>query len=128
MTGKELLYTIYQKLENYTVNLTDTYNDLVENDLNCELEFSANEIMNEKQFVFELMYQFPKLEKKLDELAKYRRAFEILKEKLEIYLGKDDYGEFSNFFMNLDYFADVDATIELSKEEYELLEELMKDE
>ena len=84
MTGKELLYTIYQKLENYTTNLNDTYNDLVENDLDYELEISAHEIINEKQNVLELMYQFSNLEKELEYLTRYKRAFEILKEILLI--------------------------------------------
>ena len=122
MTTKELLYTIYQKLENYTVNLTDTYDDLVQNDLNCELEFSANEIMNEKQNVLELIYQFPKLEKALDELTKYKRAFEILKKKLNFVLVYDE-----EYCGDDIWYLDTKSGTEISKEEYELLEELLND-
>ena len=118
MTDKELLDTIYIKLESYATNLNDTYNDLVQNDLDEELEWSANEIMNEKIVVYDLMYKIPKLEEKIELLTKYKRAFEILKDKLEF----ENLGEMQNGVMFRGYFEDC-----FSEEEYELLEELMSD-
>lgn len=114
MTGKELLDTIYIKLESYATNLNDTYNDLVQNDLDGELEFSANEIMNEKIIVFELMYKIPKLEKELELLTKYKSAFEILKKIVNDGYIDPEMGIF-------------DSIIDLSKEEEEYLKALIKE-
>ena len=128
MTGKELLYTIYQKLENYTTNLNDTYNDLVENDLDYELEISAHEIINEKQNVLELMYQFSNLEKELEYLTRYKRAFEILKEILSMHKDTSLNGEVDFYTLYFTGELPYECYKHLIKEEYELLEELMNDE
>ena len=63
-----------------------------------------------------------KKEKNLEEqLTKYKRAFEILKDKFKLDVFEDGYyGD-----INLDY-KSVNFE-DLSKEEYELLEELMRD-
>ena len=55
-------------------------------------------------------------------LTKYKRAFEILKEKFDIGLFKDD------FLTDGKYDLYSDWHIDLTQEEYELLEELMKGE
>ena len=122
MTDKELLDSIYMKLESYATNLNDTYNDLVQNDLDEELEWSANEIMNEKIVVYDLMYKIPKLEEKIELLTKYKRAFEILKEKLNFELVHDD-----EYCEDEIWYLDSKSGTEITKEEYELLEELMSD-
>ena len=57
--------------------------------------------------------------KELDELTKYKRAFEILKYKLEF----ENLGEMQNGVMFRGYFEDC-----FSEEEYELIEELMGNE
>lgn len=57
-----------------------------------------------------------------DELTKYKRAFEILKKKFS--LDKTEiFGNGNLYFIN-----GIDSCWEISREEYELLEELMKDE
>ena len=63
--------------------------------------------------------------KELDELTKYKRAFEILKDKLYI-----TFREIKNtYHINFETKEDLeDFRFGVSKEEYELLEELMKDE
>ena len=68
------------------------------------------------------------LGKELDELTKYKRAFEILKEK-GIFEFKDD----NCLYLNAEednWWGDIveSSFVRLSDEEYELLEELMKDE
>lgn len=127
MTGKELLDTIYIKLESYATNLNDTYNDLVQNDLDEELEWSANEIMNEKIVVYDLMYKIPKLEEKIELLTKYKRAFEILKDNFFIDLieRQDDW---KLGFEPVNPIEGQPRFSQLPKEEAELLEELMNGE
>ena len=63
------------------------------------------------------------IENELDELAKYKRAFEILKEKLGL-----EIKNVNNLGRTLHklYYGDDESTLE--QEEYELLEELMKGE
>lgn len=57
----------------------------------------------------------------LDELAKYKGAFEILKDRLKIGVClQDDYPDGYTLYGG--------GTKNINKEEYELLEELMKDE
>lgn len=67
--------------------------------------------------------------KELDELTKYKRAFEILKEKFEIEL---DYGypdsDYNDMFISGDTEYTLNGEIQITKEQYELLEELMKGE
>ena len=63
--------------------------------------------------------------KELDELDKYKRAFEILKGLLS--LEKDTILNTKAVFYTL-YFTGDRPYESLTKEEYELLEELMKDE
>ena len=127
MTDKKLLDTIYIKLESYATNLNDTYNDLVQNDLDEELEWSANEIMNEKIVVYDLMYKIPKLEEKIELLTKYKKAFEILKDNFFIDLieRQDDW---KLGFEPINPIEEQPRFSRLSKEEAELLEELMKGE
>ena len=125
MTDKELLDTIYIKLESYATNLNDTYNDLVQNDLDEELEWSANEIMNEKIVVYDLMYKIPKLEEKIELLTKYKKAFEILKDNFFIDLieRQDDW---KLGFEPINPIEEQPRFSRLPKEEAELLEDLMK--
>ena len=60
------------------------------------------------------------IKKELDELTKYKRAFEILKSTNKITVQKLDY-------LTIDYLLRVDDLgFKLTKEEYELLEGLMK--
>lgn len=60
--------------------------------------------------------------KEYKKLAKYKRAFEILKEKFS--LDKTEiFGNGNLYFLN-----GIDSCWEISQEEYELLEELMKGE
>ena len=127
MTDKELLDTIYIKLESYATNLNNTYNDLVQNDLDEELEWSANEIMNEKIVVYDLMYKIPKLEEKIELLTKYKRAFEILKDNFFIDLieRQDDW---KLGFEPINPIEEQPRFSRLPKEEAELLEELMNGE
>ena len=64
------------------------------------------------------------VEKELEELAKYKMVFEILKDKLKLrtFYIEDEY------FCNKKYALHSDGSVPLTKEEYELLEELMNDE
>ena len=86
-----------------------------------------NDIYNMMQkeiirFTTPLKFEISELNK---ELTKYKRAFEILKDKLNIEFGKYDFSVTPNYYKDLEYFADVKSSFELTKEEYELLEELM---
>ena len=63
--------------------------------------------------------------KRLEKLEKLEKAFEILKDKLNIEFGKYDFSVTPNYYKDLEYFADVKSSFDLSKEEAELLEELM---
>ena len=85
----------------------------------------ANNGNNKSSFTMKNLYL---VEKELDEkdkkLAKYKRAFEILKEKLDIDVSCDDF--FPDDVSYILWTGIEPATI--SKEEYELLEELMNNE
>lgn len=61
------------------------------------------------------------ISKRLEKLEKLERAFEILKHEFNLNFEEDEY------FCNKKYFLRSDTNIQLEKEEYELLEELMKD-
>lgn len=66
-----------------------------------------------------------KIEDELDELTKYKRALEILKEKLDIRPMKNDkecWFYFRNTWRNED-----SVYMDLTDKEYELLEELIND-
>lgn len=63
-----------------------------------------------------------KIEDELDELAKYKRAFEILKDRLMLKIYEEEY-----HYKQL-YTLESSKEVRIDKEEYELLEELMKDE
>lgn len=75
-----------------------------------------------------------KLENEMNnKLAKYEKAFEILKEELNIDLGKEEYTfkDFKDIYYYMSIrpvWQDTKTTFELSQNEHELLEELMKDE
>lgn len=63
-----------------------------------------------------------KIEDELEQLTKNKRAFEILKEKFS--LDKTEiFGNGNLYFLN-----GIDSCWEISQEEYELLEEVMKNE
>ena len=66
--------------------------------------------------------EYKAINKDLEELTKYKRAFEILKYEFHLNYEEDEY------FCNKKYFLLSDTNIQLEKEEYELLKELMKDE
>lgn len=80
--------------------------------------------MNDEMIVIGMML----LQEKEKELDKYKRAFEILKDKFNLrvipLLIVDD--EIKSMCLN--YNGDYRRTIELNEEEAELLEELMKNE
>lgn len=64
---------------------------------------------------------------------KYKRAFEILKDELNIELGKEEhtFKDFKDiyYYMSIEpAWQDTKTTFELSQKEHELLEELMKGE
>ena len=120
MTIKEILNDIYIRLENYSTALNDTYNDLVENDLEEELEWSANELKNEIAIVYELMYKIPKIEKEIELLYKYKRAFELCTRLIHI----DNNIEFGG---NAYWIGDIERSSYITKEEYEMLEKLLND-
>ncbi len=74
-----------------------------------------------------MRYEIEKLENpNEDELTKYKRAFEILKDKEIIKLGKNDF--YHKYYLQRNDTNGNVITIEITKEEYELLEELMKGE
>lgn len=107
MTGKEALTMLETRCRYFA-----------QDELEIEETYQARDILN----------------KKLDELTKYKRAFEILKEfndlpPLEefIYLKEENYyyAEIDEYDDNLETYKTLIYT--LGKEEYELLEELMKD-
>lgn len=87
-----------------------------------------NLIPNEEVWNKTLKIYKDKLDEKDKELTKYKKAFEILKDKFNFrvfpLLIVDD--EIKS--MCLTYNGDYRKTIELNNEEAELLEELMKDE
>ena len=60
--------------------------------------------------------------KEYKELAKYKRAFEILKDRLMLKIYEEEY-----HYKQL-YTLESSKEVRIDKEEYELLEELMKDE
>ena len=64
--------------------------------------------------------------KDLEELDKYKRAFEILKDNINMELICSNHDFLCKPVYALDVYAN--KQIELTKEEYELLEELMKGE
>ena len=64
---------------------------------------------------------------------KYKRAFEILKDELNIELGKEEhtFKDFKDIYYYMSIkpaWQDTKTTFELSQKEHELLEELMKSE
>lgn len=74
--------------------------------------------MNDEMIVIGMML----LQEKEKELSKYKRTFEILKDKFSL----DKTEIFEN--RNLYFLNGIDTCWEITLEEYELLEELMKDE
>ena len=102
MTGKEAIEQLKEKYHNYII---DYY-------------YSSN-ISKEKRDTLYLMYdeEFEAIDK---QLTKYKRAFEILKEKLGL-----EIKNVNNLGRTLHklYYGDDESTLE--QEEYELLEELM---
>lgn len=66
------------------------------------------------------------IENELDELTKYKRAFEILKDRFKFEL-KINPSEYWLEYTDREYGSDH-RCMDLNKEEAELLEELMKDE
>ena len=112
MTGKEALD-----------ELMETFYEL------CE-ECDCNEDMYQKH---NLTSPHHIIRKELDELTKYKRAFEILKEELNIELGKEEhtFKDFKDIYYYMSIkpaWQDIKTTFELSQNEYELIEELMRDE
>jgi hypothetical protein len=99
MTGKEAIEQLKEKYHNYII---DYY-------------YSSN-ISKEKRDTLYLMYdeEFEAIDK---QLTKYKRAFEILKEKLDLYVTEDL--EFNYYTL----FAGIEP-VTISKEEYELLKEV----
>ena len=70
-------------------------------------------------------YEKMKAMKLETELAKYKRAFEILKDRLSLYVQDYEYPDKQNrYWIARTY--DFGST-QITQEEYELLEELMKD-
>lgn len=83
----------------------------------------AHNSNNKSSFTMKMLYQVEaELNEKEQELTKYMRAFEILKYEFQLNYEEDEY------FCNKKYFLLSDTNIQLEKEQYELLEELMKSE
>ena len=66
--------------------------------------------------------EYKTINKEIDELTKYKKAFEILNLNITLICKEDEY------LCNKKYYLLSDTYTEIEKEEAELLEELMKDE
>jgi hypothetical protein len=110
MTGKEIATKSKIYLKEYKNNLVTTINQ-------NERIYGFNDIGSKQELkeVVDILCDYNKLEKELDELTKYKRAFEILKDK-------------GVCVRNDRLYFDYEIYIKSTKEERELLEELMKGE
>ena len=84
------------------------------------LEVLENNISNEE--LEYTKYLLESIDAREWELLKYKRAFEILKQIVQLNYEEDE------FFCNKIYYLHSDANIQLENEEYELLEELINNE
>ena len=84
----------------------------------------------EKKLLFSDSLDLEKIvSKELDELTKYKRAFEILKDKFGIKLSAEyPDSDYNDMHISGDMEYTLNDEIQLTYEEYELLEELMNNE
>ena len=117
MTGKEIASISKKYLKEYKSNLVTTINQ-------NERIYGINDIgaKQELKEVVDILCDYNKLEKELDELTKYKRAFEILNLNFTLICKEDEY------LCNKEYYLLSDTYTKIEKEEAELLEELMKGE
>lgn len=76
--------------------------------------------MKDQVYIEVCDWELETIRKELQKYAKYKRAFEILKEKLNFELVYDE-----EYCGDDIWYLDSKSGTEISKEEYELLEELM---
>lgn len=72
--------------------------------------------------------EYKAINKELEELTKYKRAFEILKDILSVHKDTSLNGKVDFYTLYFEGELPYECYKRLTKEEYELLEELMKDE
>ena len=77
----------------------------------------------EKSTPLKVSEEYKTIEKELDELSKYKKAVEILVKELHVIIWFEE----DEYFCNRQWLLDGEGTKNITKEEYELLEELMKD-
>ena len=125
MTGKEALddYKDFGKIKGESITSNHTF---VPKEALRILSECAN---GEKKLLFSDSLDLEKVVKKeLDELTKYKRAFEILKENAQISIKKCLWDGETIYYLVINQEYGDQIQFRLSKEEKTLIEELMKDE